>query len=369
MTRYEVLHITSYYPPHMGGQEVAVQDLARHLRGSGLEAQVVTSDLGAVRGVRVEDGVRVSRLRSSEFSHAAIIWGLLPWLLRNTSKGTVVHLHTGQVFTPEVVWLAAKIVGFKYIIHFHGDFTASSAVGRLLPLYKRLLLGRVIRDASAVIAINQKHMQEICQANPRVENVQLISNGITDDFFQVPRTPLGDAARFLFVGRLSPHKNVASLLEALEMIGPELGLDIIGDGECREQLESLSAAKNLHGVKFHGSMPRDSVKRFYSTCSALILPSTFELQGIVLLEAMACRVPVIVSQESGLAAVIRGSGIIIEPTAHGIAIGIKEFLSMGPGDIDSMVTKAFDKTRKLSLSAITRTYINLYEMIASEGQE
>lgn len=368
MTGHEVLHVTSYYPPHMGGQEVAVQDLARHLGLSGLKTQVVTSDLGAIRGVRIEDGVRVSRLRSSEFSHAAIIWGLLPWLLRHTTKGMVVHVHTGQVFTPELVWFAAKIVHFKYVIHFHGDFTASSAIGRILPLYKRLILKRVIKDASAVIAINEKHKQEICRVNPRVKNIRLISNGITDDFFQVPRTPPGDAARFLFVGRLSPHKNVASLLEALETIDPELGLDIIGDGECREQLESLSAAKNLHGVKFHGSLPRDSVKGFYSTCSALILPSTFELQGIVLLEAMACKVPVIVSQESGLASVIQGSGIVIEPTAHGISIGIKEFLSMEPGDVDSMVSTAYGKVRKLSLGAIARTHINLYEYIASEGQ-
>jgi glycosyltransferase involved in cell wall biosynthesis len=367
MTSHKILHVTSYYPPHVGGQEVAAQDLVRHLRNARLDVQVVTSDLGSVRGVRVEDGVRVSRLRSSEFPHTPIIWSLPYWLLRRTTRDTIVHLHTAQVFTPEVVWLASKIVGFKYIIHFHGDFTAVSAIGRILPLYKRLLLNRVLRDASSIVTITYKHMEEIRQSNPRTKNIKLISNGIADDFFDVPRKVAQDKPRFLFVGRLSPHKNVAALLKALEVVDPELELDIVGDGECREQLARLASAKNLHGVKFHGSLPRDSVKHFYSTCSALILPSTFELQGIVLLEAMACRAPVIVSQESGLASMIQGSGIIVEPTPHGIASGIKEFLSMGPGDIDSMTFDACTKVRELSLTATARTYINLYKTVAAEG--
>lgn len=366
MSNREVVHVTSYYPPHIGGQEVAVRDLARQLTSTGLAVQVVTSDRGSERGTAVEDNVRVSRLRSGEFAHTSVIWGLPYWLLRHTSKDTVVHLHTGQVFTPEVVWLASRIVGFKYIIHFHGDFTASSAVGRILPLYKRLLLNRVIRDAAAIVVISDKHMQEIRSSNPTARSIHLISNGITDDFFQVAREPLGDTSRLLFVGRLSPHKNVAALLEAIEMVDTGLGLDIIGDGECREQLQSLAFAKKLHGVKFHGSLPRDSVKRFYSTCGALILPSLFELQGIVLLEAMACRVPVIVSQESGLAEVIQGSGIVVEPTADGIAFGIKEFLSMTSGDIDSMTTDARAKVQAFSLSSIARTYVNLYGTVASE---
>jgi glycosyltransferase involved in cell wall biosynthesis len=361
MIKDKILHVTAYYPPHLGGQEIAVQDLANQLRSAGREVDVVTSDLGGEKGVRVEEGIRVSRLKSNEFSHAALIWGLPYWLIRNTSKYTVVHLHAGQAFTPEVVWLASKLIGFKYIIHLHADFTASSATGRVLPLYKKIFLNRAIRGASATVVLSSKQRQEVCSANPKVKNVQVISNGITSDFFHVPRKRLDTPPRLLFVGRLSPHKNVAGLLEALATIDTTLGLDIIGDGECREQLEKLANVKKLSGVKFHGRLPRDSIKHFYSTSSAFILPSTVEPQGIVLLEAMACRIPIIVSLASGLADTVKGSGILVEPTVDGIASGIKEFLSMSPGDTEIMVNSASRKAQELSWSSLLATYVNLYE--------
>jgi hypothetical protein len=112
MIKDKILHVTAYYPPHLGGQEIAVQDLAKQLRNAGREVEVVTSDLGAEKGVSSEDGIRVSRLKSKEFSHAALIWGLPYWLMRHTTKRTVVHLHAGQAFTPEAVWLASKLIGF-----------------------------------------------------------------------------------------------------------------------------------------------------------------------------------------------------------------------------------------------------------------
>lgn len=364
MTNNKVIHVTAYYPPHLGGQEVAVRDLVNQLTAAGRDVEVVTSNCGSEKGVRVEDGVRVSRLRGIEFSHAVLIFTLPLWLLRHASKRTIVHLHAGQVFTPEVVWLASKIVGFKYVIHLHADFSPSGAVGRILPLYKKIFLNRAIRGASTVIVLSPENLQQVRESNSKVKDIRIISNGITKDFFEVSRSQAIGPRRFLFVGRLAPHKNVAGLLEAIAMVDPSLGLDIVGDGECRRQLEMLAIAKGLSGVRFHGQLTRDSIKSFYSTSSAFILPSTVEPQGIVLLEAMACRLPVIVSEASGLAETIRGSGIIIKPTVDGIASGIEEFLSMTSEQTQVMTDAAFRKVQDLSWESLLDTYTNLYEALA-----
>jgi glycosyltransferase involved in cell wall biosynthesis len=207
-------------------------------------------------------------------------------------------------------------------------------------------------------------MEEICRTNHGVKNIQVVSNGITDDFFAVPRKRSDAPARFLFVGRLSPHKNVVGLLEALAKVDKTLGLDIIGDGECREELECLTRSRQLSGVTFHGRLPRESIKQYYSTANAFILPSTVEPQGIVLLEAMACRIPVIVSQASGLADTIKGSGIVVEPTVEGIASGIREFLAMSPSETQTMVDSASRKIKEFSWSSLLGTYLRLYEAAA-----
>src|SRR5258707_6594970 len=132
MEAARVIHVTAYYPPHLGGQEIVVQDLAKQLAMAGEQVEVVTSSVGTRTGVSVESGVLVTRLKSTEFAHSAIMWGLLLWLLKRTRRNTIVHLHMGPFFASEVVWLATKIRRFRYIIHLHSYIVQSGPMGRLL---------------------------------------------------------------------------------------------------------------------------------------------------------------------------------------------------------------------------------------------
>ncbi len=180
----------------------------------------------------------VTRLRSCEFAHTAIIWGLFFWLLRHARRNTIVHLHVGQFFTSEVVWLAAKIKRFRYILHLHCDLVRSGPLGVFLPVYKRLFFGREINDAEVVIVLNK----ELCRAVQRDHGYDgkllVMYNGISEGFFKITREPAGsETLKLLFVGRLSPHKNLTALLEALSAIEHKAALDIVGDGECRRELE------------------------------------------------------------------------------------------------------------------------------------
>ena len=125
----DIVHVTAYYPPHLGGQEVIAQGLARQLAIAGQNVEVVSSDQGAQPGTSVEDGVRITRLRSGELGHTAIVWSLFFWILRRARRESIVHVHMGQAFTPEVVWLASKIKRFKYIIHLHIDPRTVGATG------------------------------------------------------------------------------------------------------------------------------------------------------------------------------------------------------------------------------------------------
>ena len=364
MNASRIIHVTAYYPPHLGGQEIAVQDLVAQLTLAGEQAEVVTSDIGARTGVSVENDVLVTRLKSSELAHTAIIWRLFFWLLRHAERNTIVHLHVGQFFTPEAVWLAAKIKRFRYIFHLHSDLVQSGPMGKFLPLHKRLFLGREINDAELVIVLNNELRQAVRNDHGYDGKLLIMSNGIDEDFFKITREPaVSKTFKLLFVGRLSPHKNLTALLEALSMIKREITLDIVGDGECSHEVRMLIADKKLENVRLHGRQSRDEVKRFYTTRDALILPSLYEAQPIALLEAMASRIPIIVTKGIGIE-VTAQEAVLIEPTARGIADGIESLAAMPPEAQGLLVDAAFKRAEKHRWRALIGSYIDLYDEMA-----
>lgn len=356
----KIILASAYYPPHVGGQEVVVRNLASALASRGLDVEVLTSAIGSVSGVQVEDGVRVTRLKAAQFAHTAVIWRLLPRLLATADRKALVHVHTGQLFVPEAVWLASKIAGFPYILHFHAALVSSGPAGVLLPAYKKLLLRRVIRDASATIVLTEDLKNDL--ARHATASVTVMSNGITDDFYRIQRTGSGNG-RLLFVGRLSPHKNVAKLLRAVKDVDPDLGLDIVGDGECGNRWRELTVVLGLSGVRFHGQLTRDQIKDFYATCDGLILPSTQEQQPVVLLEAMACGVPVISTGVHSLAAVVSEAGILVDPSVRGLAAGLRRFRSLTAEDRLLLSAKSRVAAQGFSLGRMVQSCVELYETV------
>jgi glycosyltransferase involved in cell wall biosynthesis len=125
---------------------------------------------------------------------------------------------------------------------------------------------------------------------------------------------------FLFVGRLAPAKNVSMLIRAhaeyLER-GGTWPLVIVGDGPQREQLKEQAAPQIRNGaVVFAGHKNVYELPVYYAFAGCFVLPSTRESWGLVVNEAMASGLPVIVSSRCGCAddLVEDGSnGYIVDP--------------------------------------------------------
>ena len=123
---------------------------------------------------------------------------------------------------------------------------------------------------------------------------------------QKERKRLGLPEQYLlFVGRFSPEKNLLRLLDAYSRYRdahPQgWRLVMVGNGPQQEELReraSLSVRGSIHWVKYQQS---DQLPSYYSLSSGLILPSTSESWGLVVNEAMACSLPVLVSIRCGCA--------------------------------------------------------------------
>jgi glycosyltransferase involved in cell wall biosynthesis len=121
------------------------------------------------------------------------------------------------------------------------------------------------------------------------------------------RERFGLPRRFiLFVGRLVPEKGVFDLLEAYAKLENDLrsdvGLVFAGDGVCREELLKRSKQMSAGSVCFPGFAQREDLAGLYALAEILILPTYSDPWGLVVNEAMACGLPIIVSSVAGCAA-------------------------------------------------------------------
>ena len=310
----EVVQVAGLYPPHLGGEEAVVEQLAQ-LQSNEHRVTVYTSTLGAQDAPRLEQRtgragrLRVVRQRAVRIANTPLIPGLLVRLVRHEPKPDVVHVHTGHAVIPEIVAVAARLRGLRYIAHQHLMVRPSSRAGRvLLPLYYRLLYGSFLRRAERVICLTSAMRNELITAFGLDPNrVAVVPNGVDPVRFRpgaAPREP----AELLFVGRLAPQKNVDALLDAaaeLRDAGRQPIIRIIGEGVERARLQAKAARLGLSNVVFEGRRKPDEIADAYARATVVVMPSTHEGMPLVLLEAMAAGAPVVAS---GLSEIVEAGG-------------------------------------------------------------
>lgn len=132
-----------------------------------------------------------------------------------------------------------------------------------------------------------------------------IENPVTHSFFEVERERAGQ--RVLFVGRICPRKNVDGLLRAfskVQEILPDATLHIAGTSESAEYEEAcrrfVAEERLSDAVKFLGNVNRLELLRELSEAACLALVSHQETAPLIVEEAMAAGVPVLVSRICGL---------------------------------------------------------------------
>jgi len=311
-----IVHVVSYFPPHVGGMEIVAERLARGQAELGCRVEVLTSRSGADGAPRIERAasLTIRRLSGFEFAHTPVMWMLLPRLL-TLPRNTLVHLHLAQVFTPELALLAAKIRGFRIIAHFHLDVEPSGPLGWLFVLYKKHVLPRVLRAMDAVLVASDAQAAFVAAryAVPR-ERIHRIVNGVDDLFFQprkraAPHTPL----RILALSRLTVQKRVDRIIEALPLLSFPAVLFIVGDGEDREKLEHCARTCAPGSVTFVGHRTHREILKYHRWADVFVIPSDREGgMPLTVLEAMAAGLPVVGSNAPGVRDLVAGVGAVVD---------------------------------------------------------
>ncbi len=203
---------------------------------------------------------------------------------------------------------------------------ASVWLGRLsATLVNKLIAGK--RRASVLLVSNERTRAAL-PGGVRGKIVVMPENGVDLSIWSPPASSSDTthAPRFIFIGRLVDWKRLDFILHALvDCAG--VTLEVIGDGPMRniwiDTAQKLGIADRVHWL---GWLPQPECARRLHSATALVLPSIYECGGAVVLEAMACAVPVIALAWGGPEEYVDPTcGILISPAnAESIIKGFAE---------------------------------------------
>lgn len=123
------------------------------------------------------------------------------------------------------------------------------------------------------------------------------------------RLGLRDSTKIvLSLGRVSEEKSVDAIIIQMAALAAKISdvkLLVVGDGPFMGQLKRITREKGLEGlVQFVGRVPWEEVPYYYSLANVFVSASKTETQGLTILEAMACQVPVVVYEDDNVADLI-----------------------------------------------------------------
>lgn len=209
--------------------------------------------------------------------------------------------------------------------------------------------------------------------------VAILPNGVRTDLFQKPkpgflRKKLGINKKekvILFVGRLGKEKSVDFLIKVLKRVLqniPDTSLIIVGDGPEKKKLIALSERLKINNkVYFTGFIDAKDIPRVYSDADCFVFASQTETQGMVILEALASGVPVVVIKDNVFDGIVKNgvNGMVVENNQQEFAEKIKEIIS-NPDLQKKLSLEAIETAQKFSLESSAKKFEELYQQLISQ---
>jgi glycosyltransferase involved in cell wall biosynthesis len=332
-----IAHLVATFPPYYAGSGNACFYQAEALAARGHHVEVFTASYPGEAHDPV--GVRTHRFR------ARLRLGNAPFIpqLALIDGFDVIHLHQPFIFGAEAAVAASLRTGTPLVSSYHNELKAPGVKGLLFAGYDKVVTRAALRRSARLTVLSMEHAREApllaAELARRPEAFAPVPNGVDVELFRPGAEPklraaLGipaEAVVAAFCAKLDPAhltKRPDLAIAATERV-EGLTLLMIGGG----MLQARYAAEAGDRVIFAGDQPHHAVARYLRAADFLLMPSTLESFGIVQLEAMACGLPVVISDLPGARGVSRDGehGVHVAPgDLDDLARGMRALVDSGP---------------------------------------
>ena len=321
----------------LGGVPTAVETVRRGLAALGHEAVVI-----APRMAGADDGgapvIRVPAIPAPTYPDFALPFPLGPSLARRLLALDLDVFHAHHPFLLGVsARRLARAAGRPLVFTYH---TLYDRYAHYVPLPRTIVASRATRwsagfaDTADLVVAPSDFVARRLRTQGVRRPIEVLPTGVDLDRFQpgdrsAARAALGLGTTdrlLLYAGRLDREKNLPFLLDAVARAeAPRARLLLVGRGTQTVALRREVARRGLGDrVDFRGGVAPERMATYYHAADLFVFASTTETQGLAVLEAMACGLPVVAIRASGIEEVVTDgvSGLLVpeDPSAFGAAV-------------------------------------------------
>lgn len=309
-----LLLINNEFPPIGGGGSTVTKYALEHLVKAGHEVTLITSqykDLPRRDNISGATVIRVPAVR--RYKDYAAMWELVTFglsALTYTFFYTLRHrvdFIQAYFAVPSgwVAWVISFLRPIPYAVYFGGSDIPGANPSRFRYVYPVItpLLKLIWRRARWRTVCSQELVRLVHRVDPETEFI-CIPNGVdTARFVPLPRPPNAQV-KILFIGRLIPRKGFQRVVRALPLVRQlarvPFEVEVVGTGAAQTDLDALAAKLGISDlIRYVGTVPYDKLERSYQYADIFVLTSLSEGMPSVILEAMACGLPIVASDVGG----------------------------------------------------------------------
>jgi len=378
----KIAHFVSNFPKNIEsevyGKSLASYNICLSLAELGNEVHVFTVSNDYENDFEDYGNLKVHRYKSSiGYKSEGFSYKLLNDPLNYDFD--IVHVHSGISM--------AVLAGYRYsvkkkvplVLTWHGDSIRGYGryegiiAGTASFFYKNILAKKVLNHAKIIISPSEYYVDESKFLGDYKHKIIAIPNGINLEEFDVSYSRkeckdhlgLTEKIVILFVGSLFPLKGPHILLKAIPEIlkeNKDLIFIFMGDGNI-EEYRKLTRELNIDKkVKFLGYISGEIKVDYYNAADIFVLPSMVEVFPLVLLEASAAALPMVVSNLDTFKCIVRNdyNGIFTKKEDEQSLATAISYLINNPSLRNKMGQNAFENVQKFSWNEIARKTVSVY---------
>lgn len=320
----KIVFVSYIYPhPERGynpGIERVVQEFAKGLVRQGHEVRVLTTYRnGGKKEYEVDEGVQIHRIVDTRhyLGKFGSLFSLDLLSLNISIRGYRELLESADIvhaFTP----IVHRFFSTPLVAHYHHWDNPSELLEYLYLPTSHSLWMRCYEIADRIIAVSEYSADDLSSRGADRAKISVVPNGVDTNRLHPGPSSISfeyDPA-LLYVGPLEERKGIKYLIKSMPQIVeeyPNAGLIIVGGGK-KNDLENLTEQMDInHAVEFKGFIKEDVLADYYKSSDVFVFPSYLEGFGMVLIEAMACGLPVVSTTATAIPEVVGDAGILVPP--------------------------------------------------------